>query len=89
MQSLNRLLRNCLGLLNKYIPERMFLGVCHTLSPVTPGKPRPCWVSLILLFFSPRMLGLWRRLALGITLGLLADTVTDTQGPREDWRDLL
>lgn len=53
------------------------------------SKGRSPWLSLILLFFSPRMLGLWRRVAVGVLLGLLCDAATDLPGGGPRWQDLL
>jgi len=53
------------------------------------SKSRPPWLGLILLFFSPRMVGLWRRVAVGVVLGLLCDAATDLPGGAQRWQDLL
>jgi len=54
-----------------------------------PMKPTPTWLALIFLFFSPRMLALWRRVAAGIFMGLLADQLTETNNWPLWWRALL
>jgi len=58
-------------------------------SPPLCTKQTPTWLALIFLFFSPRMLALWRRLAFGICVGLIADIVTETNSWPLWWRDIL
>jgi len=51
----------------------------HCLIPETPGlenQRRPTWLALILLFFSRPMLAVWKRLASGILVGLVCDSLT-------------
>jgi len=57
--------------------------------PAVPSvKQTPTWLALIFLFFSPRMLALWRRVAAGIFAGLLADQLTETNHWPLWWRAL-
>jgi hypothetical protein len=51
-------------------------------------RTRPTWLHLILLFTTPRMAALWRRLALGLVVGLLCDGLTQADPPPL-WRAFL
>ena len=56
---------------------------------VSSVKQTPTWLTLIFLFFSPRMLALWRRVTAGIFIGLLADQLTETNNWPLWWGALL
>jgi len=64
-------------LLDRYYLRRNPRPLC--LVPVTDSlrnQRRPTWLGLILLFFNPSMLAVWKRLATGIIVGLVCDSLT-------------
>ena len=78
----------CARQIGKLVHINQKLKVDHR-SPPPCTKQTPTWLALIFLFFSPRMLALWRRLAVGICVGLIADIVTETNSWPLWWRDIL